>query len=410
MTLLLEATVKISLVIALGLITALAMRRKPAALRHWMLASAVAAALATPLLMWLAPSWNLPVQQVFDAPSSAPRAPSAGDPRIGITTSLQIDPASAATGTPAVETAGIVLAIWLAGMALYLARLTLGLWRLRRLAIRATPVDRGPWAECARELREHFGLRRPVRLLLSDRPAMLMTWGVLHPAVLLPRDAPSWHPDRIRVVLAHELAHIQRRDWIVQIASDLLRIVCWFNPLVWYASLRLRLESERACDDAVVNLGVSGSDYAEHLLELARQFSRTRHTAVPAVAIVPRRSTLERRVSAMLNVHLSRGPVSRPVRLTALAGLFAVALPIALFAQNRFSTLSGTITDPSGGLLPGVTVVAVDTTRGARHEVKTNRAGQFEIIGRRNPRNAVRQQPETPPRARFASADRSASP
>jgi TonB family protein len=61
--------------------------------------------------------------------------------------------------------------------------------------------------------------------------------------------------------------------------------------------------------------------------------------------------------------------------------LLAVAIPIALFAQNRFSTLSGSVIDPSGGLLPGVTVVATDTTRGVRHEVLTNRTGQFEIIG-----------------------------
>ena len=68
-------------------------------------------------------------------------------------------------------------------------------------------------------------------------------------------------------------------------------------------------------------------------------------------------------------------------RFGTIAALLAIALPIALFAQNRFSTLSGSVMDPSGGLLPGVTVAAIDMTRGARHEVKTNRTGQFEIIG-----------------------------
>jgi hypothetical protein len=61
--------------------------------------------------------------------------------------------------------------------------------------------------------------------------------------------------------------------------------------------------------------------------------------------------------------------------------MLAIALPIALFAQNRFSTLTGSVTDPSGGLLPGVKVAAIDSTRGARHEVVTNRTGQFELIG-----------------------------
>jgi hypothetical protein len=83
----------------------------------------------------------------------------------------------------------------------------------------------------------------------------------------------------------------------------------------------------------------------------------------------------------MLNVHLNRGPVSRVSRLATLALLLGVALPIALFAQNRFSAISGSIVDPSDAVLPGVTVVAIDTTRGVRHEVLTTRTGSYEIIG-----------------------------
>ena len=274
----------------------------------------------------------------------------------------------------------ILLGIWIAGVVVNLAGLVLGFWRLHRIASRAAIVRDGPWADAARQLSEHFRLRAPVTLLQSDRPAVLVTWGFFAPRVMLPRDAESWDVDRIRVVLAHELAHVQRRDWIVQIGSELLRIACWFNPLVWLAASRLRLESERACDDAVVNLGVSGRDYALHLLELARQFGRARDV-FPAVAIVPRPSSLERRVTAMLNPRLSRRPLSVTTRFGTIAALLAIALPIALFAQNRFSTLSGSVMDPSGGLLPGVTVAAIDTTRGVRHEMKTNRTGQFEIIG-----------------------------
>jgi beta-lactamase regulating signal transducer with metallopeptidase domain len=383
MTLLLEAAIKISLVIVLGLIAATIFRHRPAALRHWMLASAVAAALVTPLLMGLAPSWSLPVNAASDVASQAARPQPASRPagRVGITTTVESDPASAPSSEPGFNPAGILVAIWIAGVAANLSGLAIGLWRLRRIAGRATTVDEGPWAESLRELSEHFDLPRPVRLLLSKEPTLLVTWGVWTPKVLLPAGAPSWDADRVRIVLAHELAHVQRGDWIVQIASELLRSACWFNPIVWFASSRLRLESERACDDAVVNLGVSGGDYAQHLLDLAVQFGRARQPAVPAVAIVPRPSSLERRVTAMLNAHLNRGPISRTTRLATVVLLLAVALPIALFAQNRFSTVSGSIVDPSGAVLPGVTVVAIDTGRGVRHEVLTNRTGRFEIVG-----------------------------
>jgi TonB family protein len=198
---------------------------------------------------------------------------------------------------------------------------------------------------------------------------------------MLPIDAASWDKDRIRAVLAHEFAHIRRHDWAIQIGSELLRIANWFNPLVWLASARLRFESERACDDAVVSMGVSGRDYAEHLLDLARQFGRARHVSFPAVAIVPRPSNLEQRVRAMLNNRLNRRPLSVATRLATLAALVVIALPIALFAQNTFSTLTGSIVDQSGAVLPGVVVVATDRDRQVKHEVRTDGAGRFEIVG-----------------------------
>jgi hypothetical protein len=83
----------------------------------------------------------------------------------------------------------------------------------------------------AAEISEHWGLRRPVRLLLTDHPGLLVTWGLLRPKVLLPAASQDWAEDRLRVVISHELAHIQRGDWVVQIAAEVLRAVYWFNPL-----------------------------------------------------------------------------------------------------------------------------------------------------------------------------------
>ena len=81
----------------------------------------------------------------------------------------------------------------------------------------------------------------------------------------------------------------------------------------------------------------------------------------------------------MLN--LSRRLLSTTARLGTIAALLAVALPVALVAQNAFSTISGSITDPSDAVLPGVFVIARDTDRGVRHEVRTTGAGRFELVG-----------------------------
>ena len=75
-------------------------------------------------------------------------------------------------------------------------------------------------------------------------------------------------------MLCHELAHIRRHDWLVQLAAEMVRVALWFNPLAWMACSRLRRESEQACDDEVLGIGVGAGAYAGHLLDLVRQCRR----------------------------------------------------------------------------------------------------------------------------------------
>ena len=189
-------------------------------------------------------------------------------------------------------------------------------------------------------------------MLQSERRALLFTWGFLRPAVVIPSDALGWTGDRIRVVLVHELAHIKRGDWLIQIVAETIRAACWFNPIIWIACRRLRLESERAADDAVLDRGVDGVAYATHLVDLARAFAPLDHTWLPAPAIL-RASNFERRISAMLNARVNRRPMSRAARVLTAAAVSALAVPIGS-AQGVFSTFSGAVYDPLNGLLPGV--------------------------------------------------------
>ena len=175
---------------------------------------------------------------------------------------------------------------------------------------------------------------------------MLVTWGLARPKVILPAAAAAWSDARARVVLSHELAHIRRGDWIVQLSAELLRALYWFNPLLWVACRRLRLESEHACDDEVMSRGVEGTDYATHLIELARALNQRRHTWFPAPAMA-RPSSLERRVRAMLNMQHDRGSISRRTRAAIFMLLFGLTTAIAA-AQSGFATFSGRIADESG--------------------------------------------------------------
>jgi TonB family protein len=263
---------------------------------------------------------------------------------------------------------------------LNLAVLCVGLARLRRLAARAQRLDDGRWAEIAADIRRATGLRHPVALLHGDHQALLVTWGVTSPSILLPAGAETWSDERARIVLRHELEHIRRGDWIVQLLGEILRAVYWFNPLMWLACRQLRRESEHACDDAVLGGGVEPTEYAAQLLDLARLLNAGRRVQLPAPAMA-RSSSLEGRISAMLNTHLDRRPLMRSTRIVTAVLLAVLTLPIAGMGGQRFSKFTGTVLDQTNGFLPDTPLSLTNKDSQARNEVRTDRTGRFVFLG-----------------------------
>ena len=216
-------------------------------------------------------------------------------------------------------------------------------------------------------------------LLQSDHPTLLVTWGLVRPNVLLPTPALDWSDDLARIVLRHELAHVSRGDWAVQVTAEVLRALYWFNPLVWIACRRLRQESEHACDDAVLGGGIDGPDYATHLLDLARTLNAERRAWLPAPAMA-RPSSLEGRIKAMLNVSINRNPLTRSARVAIVIAILSVAVPIA-GAQASFFTFSGLIVDQTNRVIPDAPLLLTNTARQATYEVRSDRTGRFEFVG-----------------------------
>jgi beta-lactamase regulating signal transducer with metallopeptidase domain len=273
--------------------------------------------------------------------------------------------------------------LWMAGTIAGLALFAAGLVQLKRMARRSERLTSGRWVDAAADVSRTYGLRRPVALLQSVHPSLLVTWGVRHPKVLLPVGAQAWTDERVRVVLAHELAHVRRRDWMVHAGAQLGRAAFWFNPLMWMACRRLSDESEQACDDEVLRLGIQGSVYATHLVELARAFKSYRRSGIvpaPAPAIV-KSSSLERRVRAMLQFGLNRNRLSLTASAATLAALIAITVPLAGFgaAQSGPATFGGTLVDAMGRLLPDVPVAFINSTTGADMETRTDQSGRFKF-------------------------------
>jgi hypothetical protein len=218
--------------------------------------------------------------------------------------------------------------VWLAGAAIGFLVMLSGAARLAWIAIRSEPVQDRRWAVLAEEVRRSLGIRRPVRLLQNQSVPFLGTWGIVVPRVLVPSNAESWSDQRVRMVLGHELAHIKRHDWMVQVLAEAARAIYWFNPMFWLVCSRLRRESEHACDDAVVRMGAAGTHYAEELLDLTRTLRSGHHLQSPILAMA-QPSHLERRLVALLNPSLNRlAATPWAVIVVALAAV-ALTLPLA---------------------------------------------------------------------------------
>lgn len=371
MTFPIDAAIRSGVLVLIGLIAAALLRRCSAGHRHAVLAAAIAGAAAVGPLAWIVPGWDVPV-----APVAAPRASSTR----ALTSPHPVNGVVAVEASEAAARPGHVLFwVWAAGCGVWSSLLLAGLWRLRRTSSAARSVVDDRCLEILADVAGSAGIRRPVRLLCAATPDSPATWGVLQPRVVLPAEALRWNEARLRVVLRHELAHVRRQDWLVQICAEAVRTVYWFNPLMWIACSRLRRESEQACDNEVLDMGISSHDYAAELLELVRASRRARAGCRP-VAPVAAPSTLERRIAAMLNPSVNRTAPSRLVVAIAAALLLAVTLPVSALraAQTGPLPLEGFIYDPSGAVLPQVKVTLADA-KGQQVETETDPTGHFEF-------------------------------
>jgi len=375
-------TVRMSVLLALALIAGVMLRRKPAALRHAVLATAVCGSLAVPVFSTVLPQWQVAV------PASAPllsSKPVAAD-GVAVTSEITVAarngerssrPESKPVSTPITATS-VLGWTWVAGAAVGLLLLAAALIRLVLLTRRAHRIDGGSWQAELRQLQQAGRLRR-VTLLQSEGPSVLLTWGTLRPCIVLPRGAEAWSHSRIRLVLEHEAEHIRRGDWLLQMAAESLRALAWFNPLAWVAASRLRIESEHACDDAVLASGAVATEYAEQLVDVARLLVTPRFAA-PAPAMA-RASSLERRVSAMLDSRVPRNRLTRVVHFAIVAIGLASTLSVSMLAQSKFATVTGTVRDQLGGTISKVTLTLTRADDGSQHVVHSNNAGAFEFVG-----------------------------
>lgn len=337
----LDILIKATLVIALALVVTSVWRRGAAATRHLIWALALGGILVLPVAERVGPAWHiLPIaraavpqlggeSRVVAARAGAPRAePASRSTARGPAGAEQV-PASAATSrSQPWSPEAMLVALWLAGMAVVFAAYVVARVQVARLARRAEPVTAPEWLGLRDLLAAQLDLDRHVDLVRLAGQTMPMTWGTWRPVILLPADADQWSDARRHDVLLHELAHVERRDCLTHLLAVCATALYWFHPLAWVAARSLRVERERACDDRVLAAGARPSEYAEHLLEIAHAFTARPATAFASLAMA-RPSHLATRLLDVLDAHRRRDALTRRLALPGAVAAACLVLPIA---------------------------------------------------------------------------------
>ncbi len=219
-----------------------------------------------------------------------------------------------------------VLLVWAAGVAFFLIRLLLGVLSVQDAVRRARPVEGDGWENLATQTSRRLNLRRRVRLLVSPGLEVALSVGLLRPTVLLPSVALTWSESRRRSILLHEFSHAKRWDNLTNLIAQLACSLHWFNPMVWATVKRLTIDRERACDDEVLATGTRPSDYAGHLLEIARAISSRRLWGRLEVS---QSSALKDRLQAVLSTGVNRRRPSLAICLTGVALASGALVPLA---------------------------------------------------------------------------------
>ncbi len=361
---LLIAAARGSIILLVAGIAATLLRSRPAALRHSIWSLAIASQIALPIVALMMPQHGIdfgPIGAAFTRAATtvttAARTPSGG---VAVNQSSPKGVAAPQSGgqpiPPGVNSAaqsadintavGLLTLLWGVGALLMLLRFGIGTVLVARETRRANrPVSR-EWVLLAGQIQDEMNLQRDAALLWGTRREVPYTWGILSPVVCLPSDADKWSIDRLRIVMIHELAHVERFDTFGEFIAQLALVMFWFNPLLWLAVRRMRTEREHACDDRVLMRGVKPSTYVEELVMMMKSIGSGSIAPGFGAIAMAQRTQFEARMFAVLDERADRHAVGRKSIFGAALGMIGLLLVVASVRPASASLATVTQTLP----------------------------------------------------------------
>lgn len=251
-----------------------------------------------------------------------------------------------------------IVPLWLAGVTLASLRLVWAGRHVRSVRRSGVPAPDHILAAVSR-LAAASRVRRRIAVIVTAMVESPATLGWLTPVILLPPALlTGLSPSQLEAILAHEVAHIRRHDYLVNLLQMAVETLLFYHPAVWLVSRHIRVERELCCDDVVVRTSGNAQEYVDALVVVARQ-------AVGGAAIGAGGASLPHRVRRLLT-----GPAGSPRAgagsLAVTLAVLAVAVGTATWVQaqtrsatqsRELATLSLTVFDPFGQRAAGVPLV-----------------------------------------------------
>lgn len=304
MELLINLTIKSTIILLLAGTVLGVLKNRTATLRHWIISLTLVGLLILPLLLVLLPAITvtipyLPTKQAVETINAAntidvprPIIP-INEEKSQLETSIvdwdnnenyeyatieyannqlitKLERASDANFTLPFSRNEFLVALWFLGMLFFLGKLLIGRYLICQITIKSEPFSLPP------SLRDEVirFTKKTVIFLESKVIKTPMTWGGFQPVILLPMDARLWTEIELKTVLLHELTHIKRNDYWLHTFGLFAVCLYWYNPLIWILKKQQLLEREKACDEAVLYAGIPQQTYAQQLINFARQLSK----------------------------------------------------------------------------------------------------------------------------------------
>jgi penicillin-binding protein 2 len=289
----------------------------------------------------------------------SPRIPDASRVTSSIASTVQ-----QSTTTPKTEAAiswqGWTILLWVTGMALLSLWHLMGWIGLQRLRHQATTTLTGELASTAARLVRQMKLPSSIRVCWSARVTGAISFGWLRPIVLLPASmATGFSAREVEMILAHEFAHLRRRDYLMNLLQSAVETVLFYHPAVWWVSRQIRREREHACDDIAVRVTGDARTYAQALVRLAESVTLFSEDAPRLAMAAGAAGGLRQRIERLI-----RPTVASPsaIALRPVSGTITLALMLFFMGapdlarplqaqENAAPGPRGSIRDRNGVLL-----------------------------------------------------------